>query len=231
MLKNLEDTKQAFIIFDAIDGPQTEKNFQRFIRTDAGLALTRDNSDLKDILTDRQKLRSNLDGSLAASFLQFTHDEHLDPEYLLSSAQTAGIDCLNLDAHRTAFMKSGFVVHDLLHVLTGYGRDPVGEACILAFTAEQMNLIGIGFFAKALALREKIANPERPIFKIVEEARKMARRATWIPSIDFRDKMHEPLEIIRQELKIEPAELFLKHGFAESVKIETTIKTEYSSAA
>ena len=27
-------------------------------------------------------------------------------------------------------------VHDMLHVLTGYGRDALGEACVLAFTLQ-----------------------------------------------------------------------------------------------
>lgn len=231
MLKDLEDTKQAFVIFDAIDGPQTEKNFQKFLNSAAGKALIEENVDLKSLLTDRRGLEKHPIGSLASSFIEFTDAEHLDPEYLLSSAQTAGIKCLGLDGPRNAFMASGFVIHDLIHVLTGYGRDPVGEACVLAFTAEQMNLKGIGLFSHALAIREQIAKPNVPVLKIVAEARRMGREAIWLPSLDFRKYFYRSLKDVRSSLDLISPELFHKHGFAQSVKETPITETTLSSAA
>ena len=38
-------------------------------------------------------------------------------------------------------------LHDLWHVLTGYGRDPLGEVCLLAFTYAQTRLTGLGAIA------------------------------------------------------------------------------------
>ena len=37
--------------------------------------------------------------------------------------------------------------HDLWHVLTGYGRDTFGEACLLAFSYAQTGNRGIGLIA------------------------------------------------------------------------------------
>ena len=38
-------------------------------------------------------------------------------------------------------------MHDLWHVVTGYGRDELGEACLLAFTYAQNKNRGVGFIA------------------------------------------------------------------------------------
>ena len=231
MLMDLEDTKQAFVIFDAIDGPQSERNFQRYLNSPTGQKFIAEDFELEKLLNDHATLDSYPQGSLASSFLQFTAAENLDTAHLMTSARDAGMEILGLDKPRRSFISAGFAIHDLVHVLTGYGRDAVGEACVLAFTAEQMKLKGVGLFSHALALREQAANPKIPVLKIVNEARTMANESTWLPSVDFRSQFPMPLADVRQSLNIRTADLFTEHGFTSSTTDQSKQEIELSTAA
>ena len=62
--------------------------------------------------------------------------------------------------------------HDLLHVLTGYGRDAVGEQCVLAFTYGQSPAPAHLFIAYAGGYNvKKTIQTKAPIFRAINEAR------------------------------------------------------------
>src|ERR1700720_3035992 len=53
----------------------------------------------------------------------------------------------------TWFRERNREMHDLLHVVAGYGRDPLGEACVLAFTFAQNGSRGAAVIALVGAWR------------------------------------------------------------------------------
>lgn len=202
LLKDIEDTKQAFIIFDAIDGPQTERNFSRFQSLETGQKLIEENIDYTPLLLDRGYLSTLPSNSVAAAYLNFTNVEGLDAEHLSVAERDANISTLNLDAARRCFVASGFALHDIMHVITGYGRDPIGEACVIAFTAAQLDLKGLGLIARAVCFKEQLRRPDLAIMAAHTEAVRIARDANWLHGIDWRPIFHEPLDDARQRLGI-----------------------------
>ena len=211
LLRNINDTKQLFIIFDAIDGPQTEKNFQRFLATPDGAAMTRDRFSLAALLRDRTRLEATPPGSLGQAYLDFLCREKLDTDALAAAERDAGIATLGLEPARRAFMESGFAAHDIIHVISGYGRDPVGEACLLTHVGAQMNLKGVSLFAHALTLREQAASPHLPILKMAREAIANARAAHWLAGVDWRRQIDKSLDTVRTELFIDRPARYLEH--------------------
>ena len=73
---------------------------------------------------------------------------------------------------------------------------------MLAFTAEQFKLRGIGVFSHALAIREQARNPGLPVLAMLGEAKKIAREAVWVPEIDWRDYLGLPAQAARDALNI-----------------------------
>ena len=98
----------------------------------------------------------------------------------------------------------GLGIHDLQHVMTGYGRDPVGELSLLSFMTTQTPNRGINFIvwvAKWKYLREV---PQFDVRRLIREGAMIARNAVWMAEINWEEKLAEPLEAVRRELGFEP---------------------------
>ena len=85
-----------------------------------------------EVLSDREYLESFSPGSLADDYLSFLKNENLSLDLLMNAENEAESSALNVDKSSEKFRTAnGIATHDLLHVVTGYKRDPVGEACLL----------------------------------------------------------------------------------------------------
>src|SRR4029078_11371261 len=65
--------------------------------------------------------------------------------------------------------------HDLWHVVTGYGRDLIGEASLLAFTYAQTRNPGIGFIVAVAYLKARGIN--RPARRLLRDGYRRGKRA------------------------------------------------------
>ncbi len=221
-LCNIQKTEHFFRMTDAIDGPQNEANYQRFIKTPVGEKLDGEGVNFAHILSDSAMLNRQPPGSLARAYLDFLSAEDLQMDMLMGAERDAASSNLQLDESRRNYMESGIALHDVLHVLTGYGRDAVGEACVLAFTAEQFKLRGVGLFSRALSIREQVSHPGRPILKMAAEARRMGRKAIWIPEVDWREYLHRPVSEVRRALGIEPSQRYMEFYPDDYVAVNDT---------
>ena len=92
-------------------------------------------------------------------------------------------------------------MHDLWHVLTEYGRDELGEACLLGFTYAQNKNRGVGFiaFVGCFKLYKRHGfKAARSIFRGYLDG----RRAAWLPQQDWEALLHEPITSVRRELNL-----------------------------
>lgn len=210
-LTNIQETSFFFRVTDAVDGPQNEKNYQRFLRTEVGARLDAERVNYGGILADREMLGRQADGSLARAYLDFMAAENLDMDLLTQAEAQANASTLALDPSRRLYMLNGIVLHDLLHVVTGYGRDAVGEACLLTFTAEQFSLRGVGLMGHAIGVREQAAHPRTPVLAMLGEAKRIAREAVWGGEVDWREYLPRPIAAAREALSLRPPRLYLKH--------------------
>ncbi len=75
-------------------------------------------------------------------------------------------------------------MHDLWYVVTGYGRDELGEACLLAFTCAQDKNRGVGFIA--LVGRFKLFAKYRfNALSAILQGFRIGRDAAWLPGQDW----------------------------------------------
>ena len=93
-------------------------------------------------------------------------------------------------------------------MLTGYGRDPLGEALLLTYNGNQSGTRGsrlLGMFA-GLRIRSEIW--QWPVGRMMANARKMARESTDMVVTDLTELLPLPLEEARQRLNIQPDPLY-----------------------
>jgi ubiquinone biosynthesis protein COQ4 len=218
LISNKEDTRQVFEIIQAMSGDSGKRMFKRFTSSDYGRHVVTEPLKLEDVLGDRERLRAYPEGSLARAYLAFMEGENLTPEGLRAAAEEANID---YDAYPEfpEYMRTFMhlqVSHDLWHVLTGYGRDALGELCNLVYTRHQTYnpgfrmIIAIGFIA------QKLEQPFQPIQKALAEANRHARTAEWVLEHDVEALLPLPLAQARARLKI--AEPVIYNAIPDEIK-------------
>ena len=76
-------------------------------------------------------------------------------------------------------------IHDVWHVLTGYGRDALGEACVVALSLPQTGSKGFGLIAIGAAVEMTKARTGYPCARAVFEAWRRGRKAAWLSALGF----------------------------------------------
>ncbi|MEZ5894393.1 MAG: Coq4 family protein [Parvularculaceae bacterium] len=204
LIRNKEDTRQVFEIVQAMSGDSGKRLFKRFTDTPYGRRVVTEPVKLENILGDREALRAYPAGSLARVYLDFMEGENLTPEGLRSAAAEADID---YDAYpEFKEMMRLFlhlqVSHDLWHVLSGYGRDALGELCNLVFTRQQTKNPGFRLIVFIGAVAVKLDNWSVPTIKALREAGRNARKTEWILAHDVEELLALPLADARKRLNI-----------------------------
>lgn len=203
LLKDKEDTSQVFVITSSLRGKSALRGAERLRRNEAGRAVLAERRSLLPVLCDREALSALPAGSFGRAYYDFVTRENISAEGLVeASLVQAKFPAPSADEQ--LFRERVRDMHDLWHILTGYGRDPVGETCLVAFSFAQTRSPGLavvsllGFFKISRALRGA------PIRAALFEAFRHGRSAAWLPGEDFEAALHEPLEALRTRLGIAP---------------------------
>jgi ubiquinone biosynthesis protein COQ4 len=202
LIRDREDTRQAFLLMDALRGKTSLRQFARFQATDVGRAVLGEGRRLFDQLADRHSLAALPTGTLGRAYYDFMATENLSAEGL---AELSNLDQLPPGEDITLFRERTREMHDLLHIVAGYGRDPLGEACVGAFTYAQTGLKGFAVIALFTALRIARACPGHPVRRTVFEAYRRGRRADWLIAADWEMLLAEPLDAVRARFGIIPS--------------------------
>ena len=207
-LKNLvndpEKTDQVFVIIKAMSGNSLAKTFARFQKTTMGKKILSEDRHLLKTLLDRETLRTHKPATLAHAYLGFVEREQISADGLVEASQLE--DTIQEHTFRL-FSERMRDQHDLWHVTTGYGRDTFGEACLLAFTYAQTGNRGLGIIALVgmIKLQKELGSSVR---KAMWQAYKAGKRAAWLPQQDWEMLLTQPLEEVRQQLRIAPPEVY-----------------------
>jgi ubiquinone biosynthesis protein COQ4 len=208
LMANPEETEQAFEAISALSGHDFERLFQRFVAHPDGRALYLARPSLLDALSDRAALRALPAGSFGRAYAEFMDAAGLDAQGLvdaeLKSEASARFD--GIDPDREWFGDRLRDMHDLWHVLTGYGRDEAGEAANLAFTFGQTPFRGIALILFGIAVNSPPEGMRRRRWlTYLYRAWKRGRSAAWLPTASYEQLLPRPLEEVRQLLRIRPA--------------------------
>ena len=204
LVRNKEDTAQVFEIMRALTGRSGAIGYNRLLKTAEGgrQAFLRDELALK--LDDPVWLARFGPGTVGAEYKAFRDLRGFTAEGL---AETARETAPEIDAPHPVVWYSRRLrdVHDIWHVLTGYGTDALGEACVVSFSYAQTRNLGFGFIGWGAAREIQRENRSIPARRAVLQAWRNGRRAQWLPGLDYEALFAEPLETARARLGIRPA--------------------------
>ena len=203
LMADKEDTEQVFHIIAALRGRKFREVAGKFWHSEKGQRLLASNERLIDILDDHDTLKKLPAGTVGRAYVEFMERE--------------GLSAAGLEAEYGKFTKAGTRfedgidrygdrlrdTHDLHHILTGYGRDALGEQCVLAFTYAQHRNLGVGFIAYAggFELKRRVA-PSAPIMAAVREGHRIGKAAKNLVHEDIIALLKEPLADARKRLGI-----------------------------
>jgi ubiquinone biosynthesis protein COQ4 len=196
-----ENTQQVFLLIEALRGKTTLRQFARFRQTESGRAVLGENRRLLDRLNDRATLAVLPAGSLGRGYYDFMAAEDLSAEGLVEMSKITRSPASD---DVTLFRERNREMHDLLHVVTGYGRDPLGEACLVAFSYAQTGLKGFAVIAIYAARKIARSRPDQPVRRAVFEGYRHGRSAGWLPGADWEALLAQPVEAIRAQFAVKP---------------------------
>lgn len=206
LMKDKENTQEVFFIFEALPWRNLRAAAERFLRSAAGQAVRAREPALPAILDDHAALRRMPEGSLAHAYCDFMEREGLTAQGLVDEFAKFASHREPFDDQFAWYLNRMRDVHDLLHILTGYGRDALGEACVLAFTYSQQpspaNLF-IGYMA-GLNIRRRVRSAA-PVLHAVREGQKLGKACPRLCEQPITDLLPLPLAEVRRRLNVTPA--------------------------
>jgi ubiquinone biosynthesis protein COQ4 len=208
LIADKEDTSQVFRIVRALTGNSSARSYAKFLKTDVGRKAVDEKFEISSLLGDREYLKALPEGSVGREYHNFLTRENISLEGLKDESENDGVDWEKVDPGFVLYMNRSRDLHDMYHVLTGYGRDPFGEVCVLKFTVAQDFNLGLAFIAWVGAGRIQKEFADAPVKKAAAQATAHGNNADWIIALDWEKTLSRQLEDVRAELKIAPPHLY-----------------------
>ncbi len=198
------DTAQAFKIVMALRGNSLQRNLARMRSSARGREILSERRNLGELLRNKTRLHRLPPDSLGRQYLDFMEHGGFTVEGLVTASQKGyGERTDDSDVH--VFSNWARDSHDLWHVLTGYGRDSLGELCLLGVTYSQTHNIGTAFIALMGLKNARVDYPGAPVVRAVLQGFRVGRNARWLITQDWDDLLERPIEAVRRELRLERA--------------------------
>src|SRR5262249_49519155 len=152
-------------------------------------------------------------GSFGRAFLAHVDETGLDPRGLLdlkasleAELRARGEVRATLDPARDWFRDRGILMHDLWHVLTGYGTDELGEAALLPFMwAQNGGAANATLVAGVAARGTRTVGPS--FLHSLWRAWQRGRRTPWLAALPYEGLLPLPLTDVRRIAGVVPAEI------------------------
>ncbi|WP_298303174.1 Coq4 family protein [uncultured Erythrobacter sp.] len=202
LMKDKEDTSLVFKIYESLPAKNFMPRVQDLMLSERGEALRASEPNLPEILDDHAELRKTPKGSLAHAYCDFMENEGLTAAGLVAESDRLGRP--KYDDLVQWFGDRSRDTHDLFHVLTGYGRDALGEQCVLLFTHGQSPTQGhllIGY-AGAANIKKMVWGSKAPVMGAVRQAKATGRGAPRMIEQPIRELLKQPVDEVRRLLNI-----------------------------
>jgi ubiquinone biosynthesis protein COQ4 len=203
LMRDKEDTAQVFEIMMALNGKSTQRGYRRLMSTISGGRLAYERMEMAAMLSDRASIAAFAPHTVGGAYRRFVHDEGLSAEGLIEeSRKPRGAAATDIPHPVAWFGRRIRDTHDLWHVLTGYGRDGLGELCLVAFSYAQTRSLGWAFIAVGGVLQAYSLGYGPQTARAVWQAYRHGQKAAWLPGQDFAALLSERLEAARARLNI-----------------------------
>lgn len=203
LVEDKEDTEQVFHIIEATKGKKSHQQAWDFIKSEPGQRFLREETDIPGMLDDHARWADLPENSVGKRYMAFMEREGLTAAGLVEeSHKWLPAEQRPQDLTEWYFERLRDT-HDLFHVLTGYGRDALGEASLLGFSYSQNHNKGILFIAYAGARQiKKVSGTKAPLYAAVSEGRRLGKAAAKLAHMDVEQVMREDIDEARARLKI-----------------------------
>lgn len=213
LLKDKENTEEVFHIFESLPWKGVRPAAEAYFNSDKGERVRESEDYLVPILDDHAALRRFPEGSVAHAYCDFMEREGLTAQGLIDEYEKFRGDRPEFDDQLEWYFRRMRDTHDLLHVLTGYGRDALGEACVLAFTYSQQPSPAHLFISYMAGLNMRKQSKARfgvapPVLHAIREGQKLGKACPRIAEQSIRELLAMPLDEARAKLNITPAKWY-----------------------
>lgn len=203
LLKDKENTEEVFHIFEALPWRGLPAAGIAFLNTEQGQRLRADEPFLPAILDDHAALRRTAPGSVAHAYCDFMEREGLTAQGLVDEFDRFAQGRERFNDQFQWYLHRLRDVHDLLHILTGYGRDALGEASVLAFTYSQQPApahLFIGYMA-GLNIHKQVGR-DAPVLRAIREGQRLGKACPRLIEQPILALLAMPLDEARRQLNI-----------------------------
>jgi ubiquinone biosynthesis protein COQ4 len=202
LLADANDTAQVFRIMRALNAGSAKRGYERLLGTSEGGRIAYERIELAERFSDPAFIASFPAGSIGAAYARFLKDTGYSAEGLanISRADNPARDARHPYAW---FGRRTRDIHDIWHLLTGYrADDPLGEACLTAFSYAQTGGLGWALIAIGAALRGLRSPDGWSAAQAIREGYRHGRRAAWLQGEDYERLLAEPMAAVRMRLNI-----------------------------
>lgn len=209
LVANKEDTEQVFHITEALKTRKPHEQAWAFIASPEGQRFLAEETDIPGMLDDHARWADCGPETVAAHYIAFMRREGLSAAGLVAESEKFLPPEKQFgDLTEWYFMRLRDT-HDLFHILTGYGRDALGEASLLGFSYEQNHNRGIWFIAYAAAYQiRKQTRTRAPIYASINEGRRLGKAAKKLAHMDVEAVMRMDIGEARRMLAIGKPETY-----------------------
>ena len=193
---------------------------RRMKATAEGRRLLAERDDVLALLADRDRLRDLPEGSLGREYCRFAEEHELYPERLAQEVRDARASSGGFVPESTpelAYLHDRYRdLHDLWHVLTGYGTDMAGEWGIIAFQTRQVGYHSMAWMAFGNVLRNAI--PDRlDLLGTWIRGRRAGAKARYLLAEDWERWLPQPLSEVRRALGIDAPPRYRPWSYPDSI--------------
>lgn len=202
LLANGDDTVQVFRIMRALNADNGARNYHRLLEQPGGGRIAYRQTELAELFSRPDYIASFKPGTVGAVYRAFLERTGYSAKGLAEVSQADAIP--HEEQHPYAwFGRRERDIHDIWHVLTGYQADePLGEACLVAFSFAQTRGLGWAAIALGASLKAKKVTGSWIFARAVIEGYRHGKRARWLSGEDYEQLMHEPIDAVRRRLGI-----------------------------
>jgi len=175
-----------------------------------------------DVLADRPRLRTLPEGTLGRAYAHFADDNQLFPEELAEAvieARAATGGQVPGATPELAFLQDRYRdLHDIWHVVTGYGTDLAGEYGIVALQSKQVGYRAMAITGFLSTLMTSIAQRRFDLIGTWFEGRRRGRRGAYLLAEDWESLLEQPLAEVQAKLGFEKPPVYRPFDYEKSVE-------------
>lgn len=207
LIRNKEDTVQVFRIMQALSGRSVSRGYQRMLATMEGGRQAFLREELAHKLDDPVWLARFEPGTVGATYRAFREARGFTADGL-AEVEREVVPFIDAPHPILWYSRRLRDIHDIWHVLTGYGTDALGEACVVSFSYGQTGNLGFAFIGWGAALEIRREAPSVPARRAVWQAYGNGKAARWLPGLDYEALFEQPLDQVRERLGLRPATVY-----------------------